>query len=398
MVNPEREASDSKARILEAARAEFSERGFDGARVEGIARRAEVNKALIYYYFKSKDELLQELLRGYLEARRQARAKLSSASDKGDLPERVARFDVDFLYEHRDILRIALMEDLKGTQNSIPGAGTVMKHWLEGLVPSREDYASRGYGFRFTPRVVTAMFFFHLMPTLAFGTMGDTLAKAVGIEIQQLREEFMKLILEANGQHFLSVFAQSCTDPTPEVSLPGMIPRPPSDLMTRVHEAFEAGRLYTASDAESILAAITDAPGDLFAKLVGFRYLTLESGGNFRWSLASPPRTTPAKEPAAHLKISPEERATLVAKHMPAGKLELFPNKEKARIAVIEHISGLFRSDRVYSEKEVDAILKTIASDHAKARRYLIDYQYLHRKPDGSQYWTWDRSAPVNPT
>ena len=63
----------SRKRILDAARAEFSEKGFDGARVDSIAQRAEVNKALIYYYFKSKDELLQELLRTFLEDRRRQR-------------------------------------------------------------------------------------------------------------------------------------------------------------------------------------------------------------------------------------------------------------------------------------------------------------------------------------
>ena len=45
------------ARILEAATGEFAERGYDGARIEAIARRAGVNKALLYYYFPSKGEL-----------------------------------------------------------------------------------------------------------------------------------------------------------------------------------------------------------------------------------------------------------------------------------------------------------------------------------------------------
>ena len=50
---------DSRERILDAARSEFAEKGFDGARVDEIAKRADVNKALIYYYFKGKDELLK---------------------------------------------------------------------------------------------------------------------------------------------------------------------------------------------------------------------------------------------------------------------------------------------------------------------------------------------------
>jgi TetR/AcrR family transcriptional regulator len=51
------EAAPGKEKILEAALTEFAERGFDGARVDRIASEAGVNKALIYYHFKSKEEL-----------------------------------------------------------------------------------------------------------------------------------------------------------------------------------------------------------------------------------------------------------------------------------------------------------------------------------------------------
>lgn len=50
-------------KILEAARAEFGANGFDGTRVEHIARRASVSKQIVYFYFKGKDELYWELLK-----------------------------------------------------------------------------------------------------------------------------------------------------------------------------------------------------------------------------------------------------------------------------------------------------------------------------------------------
>jgi TetR/AcrR family transcriptional regulator len=49
--------------ILAAAALEFAERGFGGARVDRIARRAKVNKAMLYYHFKSKERLYRALLR-----------------------------------------------------------------------------------------------------------------------------------------------------------------------------------------------------------------------------------------------------------------------------------------------------------------------------------------------
>jgi AcrR family transcriptional regulator len=53
----------SPDQILDAAALEFSERGFAGARVDRIARRARVNKAMLYYHFKSKQMLYRALLR-----------------------------------------------------------------------------------------------------------------------------------------------------------------------------------------------------------------------------------------------------------------------------------------------------------------------------------------------
>lgn len=49
-------------RIIEAAREEYAKRGFDGARVEHIARRAGVNKQLLFYYYHSKRGLFQAVL------------------------------------------------------------------------------------------------------------------------------------------------------------------------------------------------------------------------------------------------------------------------------------------------------------------------------------------------
>jgi TetR/AcrR family transcriptional regulator len=58
-----RPARVSPARILDAAAVEFAERGYAGARVDRIARRARVNKAMLYYHFASKQNLYRALLR-----------------------------------------------------------------------------------------------------------------------------------------------------------------------------------------------------------------------------------------------------------------------------------------------------------------------------------------------
>jgi AcrR family transcriptional regulator len=63
-----RPAADSRNAILAAATTEFAARGFDGASVDDIARRSGLNKAMIYYHFKSKQGVYLEILREMFRA------------------------------------------------------------------------------------------------------------------------------------------------------------------------------------------------------------------------------------------------------------------------------------------------------------------------------------------
>jgi TetR/AcrR family transcriptional regulator len=53
----------SEEKVITAAIEEFAENGYAGARVDAIAKRADINKAMIYYYFKSKEMLYERILK-----------------------------------------------------------------------------------------------------------------------------------------------------------------------------------------------------------------------------------------------------------------------------------------------------------------------------------------------
>ena len=79
---------DSRADVLSAARAEFAAHGFSGAGVDRIALLARVNKAMIYYHFKSKIGLYREVLRdGFRRLTTDARASIA------DAPTAIGKFD-----------------------------------------------------------------------------------------------------------------------------------------------------------------------------------------------------------------------------------------------------------------------------------------------------------------
>ena len=54
--------AETRRKILDAALHEFAEEGYAGARTDHIARLARVNIALLFYYFKSKDQLYGAVL------------------------------------------------------------------------------------------------------------------------------------------------------------------------------------------------------------------------------------------------------------------------------------------------------------------------------------------------
>ena len=51
--------SQTEKKIIEAATAVFSEKGKDGARMQEIADQAGINKALLHYYFRTKNKLFK---------------------------------------------------------------------------------------------------------------------------------------------------------------------------------------------------------------------------------------------------------------------------------------------------------------------------------------------------
>jgi len=59
MTNPRE--PDTVSRILEAARKVFLEKGMAGARMQQIADEAGINKALLHYYFRSKEQLFRQV-------------------------------------------------------------------------------------------------------------------------------------------------------------------------------------------------------------------------------------------------------------------------------------------------------------------------------------------------
>jgi TetR/AcrR family transcriptional regulator len=115
------EKGGTVARILEAARDVFAEAGFDGARVDVIARKAGVNKAALYYHIGDKKALYAEVIHGVIGT---AAARLAQGMGDADTPEDKVRTYISTLArafdENPQMPRIMMMELAAGGRN-LPG-------------------------------------------------------------------------------------------------------------------------------------------------------------------------------------------------------------------------------------------------------------------------------------
>ncbi|HEX3779811.1 MAG TPA: TetR family transcriptional regulator [Pseudonocardiaceae bacterium] len=96
-----RDAEATRARLLDAAVAEFAEFGIAGARVERIARQADSNKAQIYHYYGSKDQLFDAAFEAVV-----TKVVTAIPLDVHDLPGYAAKL-AELYDRHPEIIRMA---------------------------------------------------------------------------------------------------------------------------------------------------------------------------------------------------------------------------------------------------------------------------------------------------
>ncbi|WP_281884218.1 TetR/AcrR family transcriptional regulator [Paenibacillus sp. YYML68] len=97
--------SQGREKILQTAVHEFAEKGFDGARIDYIAKAAGVNKALIYYHFKSKEELFAAVINDLFAHALSVSMEPSGTSVREGLLQVMEHF-MDFLHDNPYFVKI----------------------------------------------------------------------------------------------------------------------------------------------------------------------------------------------------------------------------------------------------------------------------------------------------
>ena len=102
----------NRSAILGAAAEEFSARGFKGASMDAIAARTSTTRALINYYFGSKEGLYLAVLEGVYSEIRDAERHLDlDHLAPVDAIRRIVEFTYDYYLEHEDFVRLVVAEN-----------------------------------------------------------------------------------------------------------------------------------------------------------------------------------------------------------------------------------------------------------------------------------------------
>lgn len=189
-------SAEAKENILNAAEKEFSAKGFDGARVDRIAEVAGVNKALIYYYFKGKKELLKALYERLVKDGFQSfdLQPIADSNLEGMEEETHKAFHriLSFLNSHRDILRIILMESLKQD-----GENLILD--LADLYMGQSDIDISEYVVEPNLKQYTVNeLFTALFPTIMYSLFRDDVGQRLSADREEMDHLFMKGMMDTH--------------------------------------------------------------------------------------------------------------------------------------------------------------------------------------------------------
>jgi AcrR family transcriptional regulator len=188
---------NGRLKILEAASEIFAAKGFDGARVDEIAKKAGVNKALIYYHFESKDKILDELFKKYIDETIQKKLLFMNTTNLFDPSQLQGYVEKNLALMKEDggeIFKIAVVEALKNSnQNDSLYKMTdlffenILGFWSKKGIDKSDEGISD---------LLINAFFFGLAPVMFYITLGDKWAEYYHVDKEHLQQKFISLLNE----------------------------------------------------------------------------------------------------------------------------------------------------------------------------------------------------------
>jgi TetR/AcrR family transcriptional regulator len=126
----QRDSAATRELLLSTAISEFAEKGFAGARVDEIAKRAGVNKQLLYHHFGNKDDLYRVALeRVYSEIRQKEQALDLGNLSPVEAMRTLVGYSFDYLVEHPEFIKLVSDENAQGAPHAASSEQLAEMHW-----------------------------------------------------------------------------------------------------------------------------------------------------------------------------------------------------------------------------------------------------------------------------
>ena len=127
----QRSRASIERRILEAAESVFAEAGFNGATTAEIARRAGIPKANLHYYFKTKDELYQQVLTGIVNTWLHTADEITADADPARALAHYITAKIELARTQPIPSRVFANEIIHGAPHLGGYLGTELRSWVD---------------------------------------------------------------------------------------------------------------------------------------------------------------------------------------------------------------------------------------------------------------------------
>jgi TetR/AcrR family transcriptional regulator len=219
----ERNPALTAAAILDAATREFTEHGYGGARINEIAKRARINKRMLYHYYGGKEALYLAVLEAAYVGIRSAEAELNLKDrDPADAMCELALFTWRYFLDHPEFLSLLNTENLLKAKHLKKSRKIVRLHSpLVALIGKTLERGAAAGEFR---RGVDPVDLYISIAALGFFYISNRFTLSTIFR----RDLFAAKALEHRGEHIVD-FVMAYLRPVAPARLPPVAPPPRLD-------------------------------------------------------------------------------------------------------------------------------------------------------------------------
>jgi len=170
MVNKSGLTSQTQSKIFNAATEVFEEKGYTGARMQEIADRAGINKALLHYYFRTKDQLFMAVFQVLLK--KMFDKIFSIFEEDTSFKEKIRRYldeHIEFMIKNPKLPIFLLNELSRNSSLAESLKGMINYQQVREMIYTRHAKELKAYGIKKNdmPQLMVTLVSFSIFPFAA---------------------------------------------------------------------------------------------------------------------------------------------------------------------------------------------------------------------------------------